>query len=124
VHNRKLRVAEHRGQQPRDPTDDVDADLQLAVLGGEPLQLVDQRRHIAGLVVDTPVQQHLAARSLDGPGPVELLGDIDADRDPHVPPLRRVGLKKPLSPDRALHNERSQCLISGLREAARRGSAP
>jgi hypothetical protein len=75
---------------------------------------------LARLVVDAPVQQHLTVVGVDRLGPVELLGDVDPDRNAHVSPLSPTVFSKPLAPDLALQSDDPQCLISGVREAARR----
>ena len=124
MHHLDAGLGEHRGDQPGDPPDHIDAHPQVPVLLGEPLQLADQRVQRCRLVVDAPIQQHRAVIGLNGPGPVKALGDVDPDRDAHLPPLNSGMASTPLTPDFALQSDQSQCLISGLGEAAWRADQP
>jgi hypothetical protein len=117
------RLEQHHGEQRRDTADDVDPHAQLAVLGPQRLELVDQRGQRGRLVIDAAVHQQLAALAADCPDPMELLRHVDPDGYPHVTPPGRGDLVL-LAPDSALHSDESRCLISGVGEAAGRGDQP
>lgn len=85
------RVAEHRCDQAGDTADHVNASLDLPVLAAQRLELVDQCLYRSRVVVDPTVDQHPAVVGADRSGPVKPLRDVDADRDAHLPPLRRTG---------------------------------
>jgi hypothetical protein len=63
------------------------------------------------------------AVGVDGSDPVDLLGDIDPNTDPHGAP-RQLKLRHPAHAVGALHSDGSQSLISGQGGVAVAGDLP
>jgi hypothetical protein len=88
VHDLDPSVQQHARQHARDAPDDIDADRHPGTVTqrSEPLDEPGERRR---RVVDAPAEHRLAVGTIHGLHPMEVLGDVDADRDPlHAPSSR------------------------------------
>jgi hypothetical protein len=109
--------AQQRLGQRGDAADHVQADHRLAT---QPTQVIDQPLEGGGLIGHPLVQHHLA-NIVNCGGPVDVLGDVDSNPDPHrLPPTAAVFALSSLT-GIALHSDWSQSLISGSGRAVGRG---
>ena len=113
-------LGQHGLREPRDPADDVEADTRRAA---ERYELFGQPSDVGGGVQELAVEADDPVR-VDGGDPVQLLGDVDADADPHGASFRLVVLRPPARAVIALHSDGSQSLISGRGELATPGDLP
>jgi hypothetical protein len=107
----------HRLGQPSDAADHIQADDRLLT---QRIQVIDQPLERGG-VVGHALVQHDLAEVIDGGGPVDVLGDVDPNPDPHRLPPAAAVVALPSLTGIALHSDWSQSLISGPGRAAGQG---
>jgi hypothetical protein len=110
---------EHGFGQTCDTANDIQADADGAA---ERTELVGKTGDIRRCVQQLAVDLHDAV-GVDGSDPMNLLGDIDPNTDPHGAP-RRLKLRHPARAVVALHSDGSQSLISSRGEVAVSGDLP
>src|SRR6185369_9445700 len=97
----------------------IDADAHRR---GKLPQLIREPQQIFRRVKKLSVQQD-GACNIDGAHPVNLLGNVDADKGGHeLSPSRST--RQPFLAGYALHSDPSQSLISGRKGRAERGEMP
>jgi hypothetical protein len=107
-------------RSPGNAADDVEADAYRAMKGGETIdEAGEARRHVEELAVDRGF-----AVDRDGRDPVDFLGEIASDADPHAAPWRFVTRRPARVAVAALHSDGPQRPTSGRGSVAVPGNPP